>query len=155
MARNRPKKYDVVPEALFNLVKYVITLEVKKDCSRQQLPTFSTPYFRMKVPQCPGSIDLPQTGSVNSVMLETTQDNKPLWIIVSNRPLPSSKNSHFQNEAKCTTFLKKWVLFAWDFRSKAAHLTSLWWHAEARGNSEMAYFVTYLSPLFLLLKTPF
>ena len=26
---------------------------------------------------------------------------------------------------------------------------------EARANSEMAYFVTYLSPLFLLLKTPF
>ena len=24
-----------------------------------------------------------------------------------NRPLPSSKNPHFQNEAKCTTFLVK------------------------------------------------
>ena len=24
-----------------------------------------------------------------------------------NRPLPSSKNSHFQNEAKCATFLMK------------------------------------------------
>ena len=26
---------------------------------------------------------------------------------VSNRPLPSSKNPHFQNEARCTTFLVK------------------------------------------------
>ena len=25
----------------------------------------------------------------------------------SNRPLPSSKNPHFQNEARCTTFLVK------------------------------------------------
>ena len=24
-----------------------------------------------------------------------------------NRPLPSSKNPHFQNEAKCTTFLSR------------------------------------------------
>ena len=27
-----------------------------------------------------------------------------------NRPLPSSKNPHFQNEAKCTTFLVKMSL---------------------------------------------
>ena len=26
---------------------------------------------------------------------------------LDNRPLPSSKNPHFQNEAKCTTFLVK------------------------------------------------
>ena len=25
--------------------------------------------------------------------------------LLANRPLPSSKNSHFQNDAKCTTFL--------------------------------------------------
>ena len=30
----------------------------------------------------------------------------PRWNIV-NRPLPSSKNPHFQNEARCTTFLVK------------------------------------------------
>ena len=29
------------------------------------------------------------------------------WCMDSNRPLPSSKNPHFQNEAKCTTFLVK------------------------------------------------
>ena len=29
-----------------------------------------------------------------------------------NRLLPSSKNPHFQNEAKCKPFLRKWVLFA-------------------------------------------
>ena len=29
------------------------------------------------------------------------------WCMDFNRPLPSSKNPHFQNEAKCTTFLVK------------------------------------------------
>ena len=29
------------------------------------------------------------------------------WCMDSNRPLASSKNPHFQNEAKCTTFLVK------------------------------------------------
>ena len=29
------------------------------------------------------------------------------WCMDSNKPLPSSKNPHFQNEAKCTTFLVK------------------------------------------------
>ena len=29
------------------------------------------------------------------------------FVIIVNRPLPSSKNPHFQNEAKCTTFLVK------------------------------------------------
>ena len=34
--------------------------------------------------------------------------NKPKKCIISyNRPLPSSKNPHFQNEARCTTFLVK------------------------------------------------
>ena len=28
-------------------------------------------------------------------------------LVLANRPLPSSKNPHFQNEAKCTTFLVK------------------------------------------------
>ena len=54
-----------------------------------------------------------------------------------NRPLPSSKNPHFQNEAKCTAFLGKWVLFAWEWRiisiSKAEHLTSFWY----RGPGEL------------------
>ena len=33
------------------------------------------------------------------------------------RPLPSSKNPHFQNEAKCTTFHVKWVLFALEWKT--------------------------------------
>ena len=36
-----------------------------------------------------------------------------------NRPLPSSKNPHFQNEARRATFLWKWVLFPWEW--KMAH----------------------------------
>ena len=47
-----------------------------------------------------------------------------------NGPLPSFKNPHFQNEARCTTFLWKWVLFAWEWKmisiSKAEHLPSFW-----------------------------
>ena len=34
-------------------------------------------------------------------------DLRITWMTTLNRPLPSSKNSHFQNEAKCTTFLVK------------------------------------------------
>ena len=33
--------------------------------------------------------------------------NDGLSFCFSNRPLPSSKNPHFQNEARCTTFLVK------------------------------------------------
>ena len=49
-----------------------------------------------------------------------------------NRPLPSSKNSHFQNEARCTTLLVKMsfiiVVLEWKMFSisKADHLTSFW-----------------------------
>jgi len=42
----------------------------------------------------------------------------PLKARERNRPHPSSKNPHFQNEAKCRPsakpFLWKWVLFAWE-----------------------------------------
>ena len=48
----------------------------------------------------------------------------------TNRPLPSSKNPHFQNEARCTTFLMKMSLFAWEWKmisiSKAEQLPSFW-----------------------------
>ena len=49
----------------------------------------------------------------------------------TNMPLPSSKNPHFQTEARCTLpSLWKWVLFAWEWKiisiSKAAHLPSFW-----------------------------
>ena len=47
------------------------------------------------------------------------------------RLLPSSKNPHFQNEVKCTTFHVKW---------KAEHLTSFWYRG--LGNSEMTYLLS-------------
>ena len=54
-----------------------------------------------------------------------------------NRPLPSSENPHFQNEARCTPFLWKWVLFTWEWKiisiSKAEHLSSFW----SRGPGEL------------------
>ena len=53
------------------------------------------------------------------------------------RALPSSKNPHFQNEARCTAFLWKPVLFAWEWKmislSKAEHLNSFW----NRGSGEL------------------
>ena len=60
-----------------------------------------------------------------------TQRLKSRWLkSLANRPLPSSKNPHFQNEAKCTTFLVK-INFVCSgvrivFISKAGHLTSFW-----------------------------
>ena len=48
-----------------------------------------------------------------------------------NRPLLSSKNPHFRNEAKCTAFLMKmsfiWVKWKFISKSKAEHLTSFWY----------------------------
>jgi len=51
----------------------------------------------------------------------------------TNRPLLSSKNPHFQNEATIVgvqPVLWKWVLFAWKWKiisiSKAEHLPSFW-----------------------------
>ena len=49
----------------------------------------------------------------------------------TNMLLPSSKNPHFQTEARCTLpSLWKWVLFAWEWKiisiSKAEHLPSFW-----------------------------
>ena len=49
-----------------------------------------------------------------------------------NMPLPSSKNPHFQNEARLGVqpFLWKWVLLAWEWKmisiSKAEHPNSFW-----------------------------
>ena len=55
--------------------------------------------------------------------------NEALYMHVANRPLPSSKNPHFQDEARCTTFLVK-MSFAWEwkmiFLSKAEQLPSFW-----------------------------
>ena len=60
----------------------------------------------------------------------------------SNRPLPSSKNPHFLNEARCTTFLVK-MSFIWMRMKKPFPYRRLStyprFETEARGNSEMAY----------------
>ena len=49
----------------------------------------------------------------------------PRWNTV-NRPLPSSKNPRFQNEARCTTFLVKMSDRKMISISKAEHLPSFW-----------------------------
>ena len=43
------------------------------------------------------------TNYINHQRWNVRIDKRSLW----NRPLPSSKNPHFQNEARCTTFLVK------------------------------------------------
>ena len=78
-----------------------------------------------------------------------------------NRPLPSSKNPHFQNEARCRKpFLSKWVLFAWEWKmisiSKAEHLLSFW----SRGPGELGngpipcslFHLRYLNSAFSILE---
>ena len=60
--------------------------------------------------------------------------------LLANRPLPSSKNPHFQNEAKCTTFLVEMSFVCMRLS------TSPRFDTEARGNSEVAYLFS-LSPV--------
>ena len=45
--------------------------------------------------------------SEDTEKLNTSLKSRMKWCMDSNRPLQSSKNPHFQNEAKCTTFLVK------------------------------------------------
>ena len=57
--------------------------------------------------ECMFSVSLPETekkllSPFNSVAVVSCIRSRE-----SNRPLPSSKNPHFQNEARCTTFLVK------------------------------------------------
>ena len=67
------------------------------------------------------------------------------WVgVASNRPLPSSKNTQFQNEVRCTTFLKKmtfiWMRMKNDFHIKGWSVSTYpRFETEALGNSEMAY----------------
>ena len=67
------------------------------------------------------------------------------WSCVNclNRPLPSSKNPHFQNEAKCTTFLVK-MSFIWNEKSFPYQRLSTYprFDTETRWNSEMAYLIS-------------
>ena len=70
----------------------------------------------------------PQGGIQNPRMSWVTVITKDDWVPMQNRPLPSSKNPHFQNEGKCTTFLVKMTLFTWEWKIviilKADHSTS-------------------------------
>ena len=62
------------------------------------------------------------------------------FIAINNRPPPSSKIRHFQNEANCHPFFWKWVLFAWEWRLHikgwALNLVLI---QSPPGNSEMVY----------------
>ena len=60
-------------------------------------------------------------------------------VTVINKPLSSSKNPHFQNEAKRTTFLVTMSFICMRMKiislSKAEHLTSFWYRGlEGLGN---------------------
>ena len=74
-----------------------------------------------------------------------------------NRPLPSSKNSHFQNEARCTTFLWKWVLFAWEWKtisiSKAEHVPLFWNRGRGELGNGVLWYIKFNPQLDRLLLT--
>ena len=77
-----------------------------------------------------GSLDVPGLGPGGS--------SKKVW----NRPLPSSKNPHFQNGARCTTFFSENEFYLrgnekW-FPYQRLN-TYPRFETEARGNSEIAY----------------
>ena len=67
-----------------------------------------------------------------------------------NRPLPSSKNTHFQNEARCTTFLVKMIFICMRIRLS----TCPRFETEARGNSKMAYLILRFGNFFFQSPTP-
>ena len=74
----------------------------------------------------------------------------PLKLIFRrNRPLLSSKNPRFQNEARCTTFLLKMSFIAWEWKMITISKASTYprFETEARGNSEMAYWTWFKSPI--------
>ena len=56
-------------------------------------------------------------------------DHRITWMTTLNWPLPSSKNPHFQNEAKYTTFL---VEMSFICILKAEHLTSSWYRGSGK-----------------------
>ena len=62
-----------------------------------------------------------------------------------NRPLSSSKNPHFQNEARCTTFLVKMIFICMRMRLSSCPR----FETEARGNSKMAYLILRFGNFFL------
>ena len=73
-----------------------------------------------------------------------------------NRPLPSSKNPHFQNEARCRTFPVKRNEFylhenekLFPYQRQSAYPC---FETEARGNSEMAYYAAQLTSFLTYLR---
>ena len=74
----------------------------------------------------------------------------PLKLIFRrNRPLLSSKNPRFQNEARWTTFLLKMSFIAWEWKMITISKASTYprFETEARENSEMAYWTWFKSPI--------
>ena len=41
------------------------------------------------------------------ILLKSSKESRRAPFTITSRPLPSSKNPHFQNQARCTTFLAK------------------------------------------------
>ena len=72
-----------------------------------------------------------------------------------NRPLPSSKNPHFQNEARCTTFPVKMSFICMrmknDFHIKG-YASTLVLKQRPRGKSEMAYYAGQLTSFLTYLR---
>ena len=85
---------------------------------------FQSPGFRIPQDKLPG-FWIPQAKI--SRILESAIPYMGRYFSL-NRPLPSSKNPHFQNEARCTTFLVKMSFISMRMKmssiSKAEHLPS-------------------------------
>ena len=73
-----------------------------------------------------------------------------------NRPLPSSKNPHFQNEARCRTFPVKRNEFYLHENEKLfpyqRQSACPCFETEARGNSEMVYYAAQLTSFLTYLR---
>ena len=65
-----------------------------------------------------------------------------VFLVKNSRPLPSSKNPHFQNEAKCAAFLVKMNFICMKMKNQfhiKGWALNLVFIQRPRGNSEMAY----------------
>ena len=89
--------------------------------------------------------------SLHSILKCANKTDRWLWIIIIlidkhlNRPLLSSKNPHFQNQVKCTTFLVKMSFICmrmknhFHVKGQAPEVSFI----RPWGNSEMAYYSSY------------
>ena len=75
---------------------------------------------------CPGET----ISHLGNAIISTVFATDKVRNFISYRPIPSSKNPHFQNEARGTNFLVKMSFIGLrmknDFLSKAEHLPSFW-----------------------------